>query len=126
MLEPTYDHGRPARPWLPEEMAALDALREGRVVRRIPTTAEQAAAEWRAADPWTRRFLREVARLGHDSAQVGDDGRVYVTGVGAEQMILILCADVSADGITVERVVVGRETWTTARAWLFLRGRAAR
>jgi len=119
-----------SRPWDIRELDAGDARRLGRVIRRIPTAEEQAIADanvqWRSTDKWTRALLCEVGRLGFEKTGIGEDGRVYVIGVGQGRMILVLTADVDATGLTVQRVTFGRESWTAQEATAWLKQRTAR
>ena len=135
MIEHTDRHGQPARTWNVEELAAANALRAPsatrqpagpRVIRRIPTEREQCNIAWRSTDRWKKEVIRELARLGSSGATIGEEGRVYVSGVGRAGMTLVLRADVTADGITIRRVILGRESWTARQAALWLRKRAAR
>lgn len=129
MTDQPNRHGKPSRPWTTPEMHAMDARRISagpRVVRRVPTLGQQNAAEWRTIHRWTRELLREIGRLGYAAATVGEEGRVYLTDVGRGRFTLVLRADIDADGITVQRVMLGRESWTARQATLWLRKRAAR
>lgn len=119
------------RPWDVRELAAGDVLRHrpARVVRRVRSVAEQTAAAWKATDRWSREFVRQLDRLGHDNMTFGSVGTIYINGVGRSGMTLVVRFDVEGfevDGFRVLRVTFGRETFTARQAALWLRKRAAK
>lgn len=117
-----------SRPWDIRELHAGDARRlhpPTRIVRRVPTAAEQDEQVWRTSDAGTRELMRVLARLGYTIAAILP-AEVHLTGVGAEQFAVILRADLDGTRIRVRQVGIGGDTLTVRQATDRLRHRTAR
>jgi hypothetical protein len=109
-----------------------------RVIKAIPSLKQQADSQWRAADKWSREFMRELARVGYDGWDLpadaphpgtqhadGDEpGRVYFTGVGAQALTLVVRVEPGTGKVL--RVACGRESMTARQATLWLHPKAPR
>src|SRR4051812_27270956 len=105
-----------------------------RSIRTVPTFKPPEHAEFRAYDKWSKELLRELARLGYTINSWGYTeppdpvgSHIYLTDVGRSGLTIVLRAVTSGlDGIRIERVAVGRESFTARQAALWLRKRASR
>jgi len=95
-----------------------------RVVRKVPTLAEQTSALFRQSSRWTREVIRELARLGADIASITDT-HVYLINVGRNKMTITI-RHTGEFPVEIARVTFGRESWTARQAALWLRKRATR
>jgi hypothetical protein len=112
-----------------------------RLVTRVATAAEQAAAEaedvngwFRSSDKWTKKLMWELERLEYDwspdadadADEAGTLVRVYLTNVGRDRWTLVLRVVPFEDGGKIERVLHGRDSWTARQAYLVLHKKASR